>query len=55
MIEDDSTYFGMRAEAELERAQRAVTLAAAQIHRRLAEAYLERLNSEPPPSIEQAT
>jgi hypothetical protein len=55
MIEDDNTYFGKRAEAELERARSAATSEAAQIHQRLAKAYQERLNSEPPPSIEQAT
>lgn len=55
MLEDNSTYFGQRAEAELVQAQRAATLQFAQIHQELAKASRERLKSEPPPSMEQAT
>jgi hypothetical protein len=55
MFEDDSTYFAKRAEAELAQAKQAAVPEVAQVHQRLAEAYLERLKLEATPAIEQAT
>ncbi|WP_242098153.1 hypothetical protein [Sphingomonas sp. CROZ-RG-20F-R02-07] len=55
MLEDDSTYFTRRAEAELEQAQRATKPEVVRVHFMLAEAYLERLQPDARASIEQRT
>lgn len=55
MIEDDSAYFAKRAEAELAQAKQAAVPEVAQVHQRLAEAYLERLAPGAHPAIEQGT
>lgn len=55
MLENDSTYFKRRAQAELDRAQRATNPQAIRAHSILAEAYLERLQPDARASIEQRT
>lgn len=55
MLEDDSTYFTRRAEAELDQAQRATNPQVVRAHFMLAEAYLERLQPDARASIEQRT
>ena len=54
MSEDDSTYYAKRAEAEMEQAQRTAKPEVAEVHRQLAEAYLERLKPDTRLGIEQA-
>lgn len=46
MMEDDVTYFRRRAEAELERAQRATHPGVVKAHYDLANLYLERVAPE---------
>jgi hypothetical protein len=53
MTEEDSAYYARRAEAELEQAQRATMPEVVQVHYQLAEAYLERLESNHRVSTEQ--
>ena len=43
MFDDDRTYYQHRAEAEIQRAQRATEPCAVKAHYELAEAYLERV------------
>lgn len=46
MVEDDRAYFSKRAAAEAELAQKAAGPSAAEAHRRLAEAYRQRLEGK---------
>jgi len=43
MVTEDLMYFRQRADAEIERAQQSPSQCAAEAHRRLAEAYLQKL------------
>ena len=52
MLEDDGTYFTRRAEAALDQAQRATKPEVVRPHFMLAEAHLERLQSDARASIE---
>ena len=54
MIEDDKDYYTRRAEAELERAQRAKKPEVVKAHYLIAEAYLERLYTADCESVEKA-
>lgn len=53
MLEDDSSYFTRRAEAELDQAQRATNPQVVRAHYMLAEAYLERIQPKARAESEQ--
>lgn len=47
MIANDRNYLSLRAEVEFDRARRASHPKAAAAHRQLAQAYLDRVGTEP--------
>ncbi|QQV77936.1 hypothetical protein H5J25_04075 [Sphingomonas aliaeris] len=55
MLEDDSSYFTRRAEAELDQAQRATDPKVVKAHFMLAESYLERLQPDARAGVGQRT